>query len=574
MSSMRQGSPRTITVDEDVQMTARDGVNLRADVYRPDDARPYPVLLCRTPYDKLREQYVRVASFLARRGYTVVVQDLRGRYASDGEFEWQFSAAPVQQEAEDGYDTVEWAAKQPWCDGQLGTWGHSYPSWCIWRLLGEAPPSLTAVFAGGMSPTLMDLNFGIFETGRRLEWTYQMAVDARARAGDRSGPQSWLEAADWWREVERGKWIWFTPFDELPDDLFSTLTTQLKTYLREQNIDFWNFKDVWSKVAVPTCQVTGWWDRIIGTIDNFSGVVENGVPAVRDQHRLVIGPWGHSPDSFVRGQGPLDMGPDADWPYEEVIARWYDWQFKGEYNGLESEPPVRLFVMGENRWRWENEWPLARTRYTDYFLSSDGGANTAFGDGVLTTDQPPEDAAPDAYDYDPADPVMSLMGLDAQAAARDQAPLAHRRDILVFQTEPLEEPVEVTGPVVLKLFASSSAPDTDWTAKLIDVHPDGMAVNLTYGILRARYRDGYEDPSLITPGQEYEYTIKLNPTGNVFLPGHRIRLDVSSSDFPNFDRNHNTGRDFWSDTEFRVAHQTVFHDAARPSRLILPVIPR
>jgi len=288
----------------------------------------------------------------------------------------------------------------------------------------------------------------------------------------------------------------------------------------------------------------------------------------------VIGPWGHSPDSFEREQGPLDLGPDADWPYEEVIARWYDWQFKGEDNGLKNEPPVRLFVMGDNKWRWENEWPLARTRYTDYFLSSEGNANTAFGDGALSVDQPSGTASQDTYDYDPANPVMSMMGLDAQAAARDQAPLAHRKDILVFQTPILEHAVEVTGPVVLKLFASSSAPDTDWTAKLIDVQPDGTAVNLTYGILRASYRDGYDDPTSIEPGREYEYTIKLNPTGNVFLPGHRIRLDVSSSDFPNFDRNHNTGKDYWSDSEFRIASQTIFHDAVRPSRLVLPIIPR
>jgi putative CocE/NonD family hydrolase len=563
-----------ITIDENVEMTTRNGTILRSDVYRPADGKAYPVLLCRTPYDKLRGQYVHVAKSLAPRGYTVVVQDVRGRYASDGDFEWQFSAAPIQEDAEDGYDAIEWAAKQPWCDGQIGTWGHSYPSWCIWRLLGEAPPSLTAVFAGGMSPSLMDLNFGIFETGRRLEWTYQMAVDARARIGDESGPQSWTDAATWWREVERGKWIWFTPFDDLPDDVFSTMTPQLKRYLREQNIDFWNFKDIWKNVKVPTCQVTGWWDRIIGTIDNFTGVVDEGPDDIREQHRIVIGPWGHSPDSFERNQGPLDLGPDADWPYEEVIARWYDWQFKGEDNGLADEPPVRLFVMGENKWRWENEWPLARTQYTNYFLSSEGSSNTAFGDGVLTTDSPSENSPADTYDYNPNDPVMSMMGLDAQAAARDQAPLAHRKDILVFQTPVLEDAIEVTGPVALKMFASSSAPDTDWTAKLIDVQPDGTAVNLTYGILRASYRDGYENPTLIEPGQEYEYTIGLNPTGNVFMPGHRIRLDVSSSDFPNFDRNHNTGKDFWSDSEMRVAHQTVFHDAVRPSALILPVIPR
>ena len=229
--------------------------------------------------------------------------------------------------------------------------------------------------------------------------------------------------------------------------------------------------------------------------------------------------------------------------------------------------------MGENRWRYEDEWPPARTQYTEFFLHSDGSANTVRGDGVLSISEP-ADESPDTYDYDPRDPVMSLMGIDAQAAPRDQSPLDGRADILVYQTPPLQEDIEVTGPVVLKLWAASSAPDTDFAAKLIDVHPNGLAVNLTYGIMRARYRDGYDNPNLIEPGKPYEYTIRLNPTGILFRRGHRIRLDVSSSDFPNFDRNHNTGADFWSDTELRVAHQTVFHSAEYPSRLILPVVPR
>ena len=229
--------------------------------------------------------------------------------------------------------------------------------------------------------------------------------------------------------------------------------------------------------------------------------------------------------------------------------------------------------MGENRWRFEQEWPLARAHYTEFFLHSDGSANTVHGDGALSVSEP-GDESPDAYDYDPKDPVMSLMGIDAQAAPRDQSPLSGRGDILVYQTPPLQEDIEVTGPVVLKLWAASSAPDTDFTAKLIDVHPNGLAVNLTYGIMRARYRDGYDNATFIEPGKPYEYTIRLNPTGILFRRGYRIRLDVSSSDFPNFDRNHNTGADFWSDAELRVARQTVFHSAEYPSRLILPIIPR
>jgi len=235
---------------------------------------------------------------------------------------------------------------------------------------------------------------------------------------------------------------------------------------------------------------------------------------------------------------------------------------------------VQLFILGENKWRGEHEWPLARTRYTEFFLHSRGSANTVRGDGWLSTEPPTHDEPADAYDYDPRDPVMSLMRSDAQAAPVDQSPHDHRHDILVYQTPPLTEDMEVTGPIVLKLWAASNCPDTDWTAKLAVVFADGLCVNLTYGIMRARYRDGFDNPSLIEPGKPYLYEIKLNPTGIVFKAGERIRLSVSSSDFPNFDRNHNTGRDDWSDPELRVARQTIFHAGDRRSSLILPVIPR
>ena len=570
---MTKNTDFSVTVERDVPTEMRDGVLLRSDIYRPMRAAACPVLLCRTPYDKRQDTYIQIARALAGNGYVAIVQDIRGRGISDGEYFWQFQNNAETFDAQDGYDTVEWAAGIPGSDGQVGTWGHSYPSWCIWRLAGTQPPSLKALFASGMSSRLLDLNFGIFETGRRLQWTYKMAVNARRRIGDAFGPKTEEEADAQWHEVERGKWIWYLPLDGLPDYLFSSLTPLLKTYLREQDKEFWAFQEIHHRVSVPTCQLTGWYDRLIGTIDNFTGMVTEGPASLRDQHRLIVGPWGHNSNNLTRTQGPLDFGTDADTTYPEEVARWYDYRFKEINNGLESEPPVKLFIMGENRWRFEHEWPLARTQYTEFFLHSNGSANTVHGDGVLSVSESPE-GPPDRFDYDPRDPVMSLMGIDAQAAPRDQSPLNGRQDILVYQTAPLQEDIEVTGPVVLKLWAASSAPDTDFTAKLIDVHPNGLAVNLTYGIMRAQYRNGYDNPSLIEPGQPYEYTIRLNPTGILFRRGHRIRLDVSSSDFPNFDRNHNTGTDFWSDTELRIAHQTVFHSAEYPSRLILPVIPR
>ena len=435
---MTESRDFAVAVERDVPTEMRDGVLLRSDIYRPVGLSSCPVLLCRTPYDKGQDSYLQTARALASNGYVAIVQDIRGRGISDGEYFWQFQNNAETFDTQDGYDTVEWAADLPGSNGQVGTWGHSYPSWCIWRLAGMGPPSLKALFASGMSAGLLDLNFGIFETGRRLQWTYKMAVNARRRAGDAFGPRSEAEADARWYEVERGKWIWYLPLGDLPDDLFSTLTPLLKTYLREQNKEFWAFQEIYHKVNVPTCQLTGWYDRLIGTIDNFTGMVTAGPEILRSQHRLIIGPWGHNSNNLSRIQGPLDFGSDADTTYPQELTRWYDYRFKGIANGIESEPPVKLFIMGENRWRLEQELPLARTQYTEFFLHSDGAASTVRGDGVLCVSEP-GDEPPDRYDYDPKDPVMSLMGIDAQAAPRDQSPLNGRRDILVYQTPLLQE---------------------------------------------------------------------------------------------------------------------------------------
>jgi putative CocE/NonD family hydrolase len=257
-----------------------------------------------------------------------------------------------------------------------------------------------------------------------------------------------------------------------------------------------------------------------------------------------------------------------------MIGRWYDYQFKGLDNGMADEEPVQIWVLGENKWRGESGWPLKRAVDTQYYLRSGGNANTVWGDGSLGTEPPGTDERHDTYVYDPRDPLMSLMREDAQAAPVDQSPHDHRQDVLVYQTPPLEHDLELVGPVKLVLHAATDGPDTDWTAKLAVVFEDGLAINLTYGIMRAQHREGYDNPKLLEPGRAYDYEIKLNPIGCLFKKGQRIRLYVSSSDFPNFDRNHNNGRDYWSDSELRPARQSVFHDAARPSHLVLPVIPR
>jgi len=355
--------------------------------------------------------------------------------------------------------------------------------------------------------------------------------------------------------------------------VFSTLNPQLQTYYREQHHEISDFGAFHNRAQVPIMQITGWWDRLIGTVDNFAGITQNGPEPLRQQHRLIIGPWGHDSTQLERKSGPVGYGPEAARSYSDLITRWYDFQFKGAANGLAEEDPVQLYTLGENRWRGEKEWPLARTCYTEFYLHSKGSANTVAGDGTLST-LPPDDEPPDHYVYDPRDPVMSLMCADSQAAPVDQAPHDYRRDILFYETPPLLEEIELTGPVSLTLWAQTDAPDTDWTAKLAVVFEDGLAMNLTYGILRAHYREGYENPRPIKANVPLEYRVRLNPMGILLKPNQRLRLYVSSSDFPNFDRNHNTGKPFWSDTELSVAQQTIFHDAGCPSRLLLPVIPK
>ena len=562
-----------ITVTTNAEAPMRDGTLLRADIYHPADNGQYPTLLCRTPYQKLTPRYVELARFLAGRGYTAVVQDQRGRYASDGDYHWMWRQRSETTDIEDGYDSCEWAAGLPCSDGRVGTFGHSNASWLAWMLIAAQPPSLKATLCSGIFKNALDLTCGIFETGRRLEWTYGMAADIRRRAGDPTGPQTPQEAGQRWNQVVRGKYIWWLPLASIPGDVFAGLDPQLQTYHQQQNLEVSDMGAFHSLVTTPTLLITGWWDRLIGTIDHFTGLVENGPAHLKDQHRLIIGPWGHDSTQFSRKIGPLDYGPEADRPYGDMIANWYDSQFKGVANDMVERDPVQLYVLGENRWRGESEWPLARTQYTPFYLHSGGGANTLAGDGWLATEDP-ADEQPDCYTYDPRDPVMSLMRADAQAAPVDQAPHDHRDDILFYQTPPLEQALEITGPVQLILWAQTDAADTDWTAKLSVVYPDGLAVNLTYGILRAQYRESIETPQPIQPGIPLEYTIRLNPTGILLQPGQRLRLCVSSSDFPNFDRNHNTGADYWSSDQLQVAQQTVFHDPARPSRLILPVIPR
>jgi putative CocE/NonD family hydrolase len=560
-----------VEIEKDAPAAMRDGAVLRADIYRPSTPGRFPSLLCRTPYDKSHPRYVRIAGQLAHRGYIAIVQDIRGRHASDGEWSWHMTAEGAEVERRDGYDACAWAGTVSRSDGQVGTWGNSYPSWLIWQMASAQPPALKAVFASGFSTRVLDCTYGIFETGIRLRWQHQMAVSSRRRAGDGAWPQTEAEALWHWDNVERGKWLWHLPLDTVPDHLFGPTAAMQRQYWADIAKEVWALDRLHPRVTVPTCSLTGWWDRISGTIGHFAGMRRNSPAATRSAHRLIVGPWVHDIEGRGDWAGPRDYGPLAPTRHEDHLVRWYDYHLKGVDNGLGGEKPAKLFILNDNRWRFAESWPPAGMEERSYFLHSGGGANTPAGDGSLSRDTPGAEP-PDRFVSDPADPVMSLVDATGQASCCDQRPLAGRRDILVYQTPPLAEDVLLAGPVRCHLFAASDAPDTDFVARLIEVGADGLAINISQGIRRARYRLGYDREVLLTPGEPAEFVIEMLAVGIRFRRGSRIRLDIASADFPSFDRNHQTGKPFQSDPELRVARQTVLHDHAHPSRIVLPVI--
>jgi putative CocE/NonD family hydrolase len=406
-----------------------------------------------------------------------------------------------------------------------------------------------------------------------LGLTISCSIDARRRASTRWGPKTLGEAKDHYTERDRRKWLWYLPLMEMPDEVIFGMGRHFRRWLEDHATDHFRFLEKHRQVNVPALVSTGWYDQHVQAIKHFTGMTENGMTDhARRNQRLIVGPWKHTSEQWDSKVGEVDFGPEAHRDYYQTADDWFSHWLKGESNGVEEWPLIQLFVMGANRWRDESEWPLARTRYTDFYFHGGGHANTSAGDGILSQAPPLEEPA-DQYVYDPRDPVMTAFSPSGLNEPSDLRTLDGRHDVLVYATPPLEEPLEVTGPVTVKLWAASTARDTDFTAKLVDIWPDGFAQELCYGIVRARYRDSFDQPSLIRPGESYEYTIQLNPTSNLFRAGHRVRVDISSSDFPNFDRNHNTGGDDYAEATLLSAAQSIYHNHSRPSRVILPVIP-
>lgn len=571
-----------ITIERDVETTMRDGTVLRANVYRPDIDERLPILLLRTPYNK--DVGADFCLRAAHRGYMVVVQDTRGRHTSDGEF------APFVDDMKDGYDTVQWAASLPGSNGEVAMWGGSYGGWTQWAAASQRPPALRAL-APQMTFTDLyrDLLYpgGALSLGVALTWCLGAEVAQRMARLDLGEAEhsalrvSFLEAIDQVTARRR-----FETLPLLDDPILGRedLAPGYIRILRQRHMRDWEecaLLDQAAKASVPALHMGGWYDLFAASTTHTYATLRqhSATEAGREGQRLIMGPWAHGPVTSTVGE--IEFGVhssniciDAD----EMVLQWFDHCLKGERFDWLDEPPVRLFVMGENRWRYEDAWPLARAIETPFYLTSGGNANSLHGDGRLSR-QTPDAAPPDRYVYDPANPVPTRGGgLCCWApalppGAYDQRKIEERQDVLVYTSEPLEKPLEVTGPIRVVLYAATSAVDTDWTAKLVDVGPCGYARNLCDGIVRARFRNP-EKPALPTPGEAVRYEIALGPTSNLFLPGHAIRVEISSSNFPRFDRNLNTGQDSATSAEMMIAEQTIYHDAERPSQIILPVVPR
>ena len=577
----------SVKYEPDIPVMLRDGVITYVDVFRPDVAEPFPALLQRTPYDKSSapSRYTSLEAVrAAAHGYAVVIQDVRGRFSADGDF------YTFVNEMDDGYDSVEWVAGQSWCNGKVGMYGASYVGATQWLAASSKPPSLAAIAPGVTASDYHEgwaWQGGAFELGFNLSWSMGPLVAANwqnlsrrlflpSEQGNRL-----IDAKD---DLSSG--FSHLPMQDLPD-LKGDLAPYYYDWLAHPEYDeYWRricIEEFHQEISVPAFSFGGWYDIFLGgTLANFTGMSAIGATErARRGQRLMIGPWVHggSPTNVSGEYGFGTRSSSMAIDLHNQTMRYYDHWLKEEDNGWADEKPVRIFVMGANQWRYEDEWPLSRAQEVNYYLGSSGKANTLNGDGALST-EPPGEQPPDVYVYNPLDPVPTRGGglccdpAFLPSGAYDQRAIESRPDVLVYSTPPLERDVEATGPVQVVLYASSSAPDTDFTAKLVDVEPSGYSRNLADGIIRARYRRPRQPASFIQPGQVYDFTIDLSATSNLFKRGHRIRLEISSSNFPRFDRNTNTGAAIGTDAELTSALQTIYHNPEYPSHVRLPIVPR
>ena len=578
-----------VIYEPNVMVPMRDGTRLATDVFRPNAPGKFPVLVNRGPYGK--DQYIANPDhstwFFPAHGYIVLSQDCRARFGSEGDY-----YNPVFQEAADGYDTVEWAATQEWSNGRVGTTGQSYLGATQYTLAtnNPLPPHLQT-----MAPFSASSDFHqswVYHTGGAMEWgwTVPYAIHKGRNTLERLGREDLLSQMDEYvlppgnfAQPLKDDWYNHLPLRDWIDRLQEAAPYLSEYFDEERDGPYWwkaNVLKNLSGIKIPMFHVSSWYDIFLeGALNSYQAITNSGGNRLaRENQKLLVGPWAHVrpfTQPHTGGAGDIDFGDNAAIELHDFLLRWFDYWLKDSDTGIMEEPPVSLFIMGDNRWRQEKEWPLARTHYTNYYLHSQGSANSSSGDGTLST-TPPMDEQVDQFIYDPNMPVPTLGGntLIIPYGVMDHRTLEEREDILVYSTPPLDKTIEITGPITVTLFAASTAKDTDFTAKLVDLRPDGYAQNLQDGIIRARFRTSAAEPSFITPGKVYCFEIDLWSTSHVVQVGHSIRLEISSSNFPRFDRNPNTGAALGVNSNMVEAQQTVYHSSNFPSHITLPIIPR
>ncbi len=577
-----------IKLEKSVLVPMRDGIRLSTDIYSPKGiTKPLPVILIRTPYNKNRfrdqEKGPVIALFFAAQGYVVAVQDVRGRYESEGEY--LVSAA----DRKDGYDAIEWLSSQPWSSGKIGTYGCSYLGENQIQLAAERHPNHLAAIpqaaAGSYRGNYRQFGYfdgGVFDLKSGLPWFwYAGQKDRIKRPPEMSDQQYRRQSGQFAHYPEPSQLNTAEAFNYLPvvDIIkhFGGPRTDFENMVSHSPADpYWqrhHYVDDNDAFNVPALHVNSWFDYgATDTLALFNLFRSNAKSQrARDNQFAIISPFGHCASEAAMSEksavGDRDMG-DTRLTYYQIYLNWFDYWLKDIANGVTDMPKVRYFLMGANQWRSASQWPLPETRYQKFYLHSDGSANRSLSSGMLKLEPAHGKQLTDNYIYDPAAPVPSLGGTDG---AFDQTALEQRQDVLVYSTAPLDKTVEVTGPIKVVLYVSSSARDTDFTAKLVDVYPDGRAFNVQEGILRARYRNGYNKTVLMTEDQVYELHIDLHDTSNLFNAGHRIRLDISSSNFPRFVRNLNTGGNNYDEKEWVTAKNIIHHSSKYPSYIELPI---
>ncbi|HKE29203.1 MAG TPA: CocE/NonD family hydrolase [Bryobacteraceae bacterium] len=539
-----------------VPVRMRDGVHLYANIFLPGDKAKMPAILVRTPYGKWETLLPNYQGLLDH-GYAIVVQDVRGRYESEGTFQ------PFTQEPADGDDTINWIARQPWSDGKVGMSGGSYLGIVQWKAALLNNPHLKALFPVVSGYDDYRDRFystgGAFKLGNRLEWMSEN-----------------LHVPGY--HPDFSQYVLHLPLRTADFAATGRESDMYQQALAHPAFDsFWHgisVKEHLDRVRVPAFAVGGWYDNYAQSdLEAFAALRKNS-----GLNRILIGPWPHNMSILFEG---VDFGPESKVPIGALMIEWFDQWLMGKDTPLVSQPPVKIFVMGADRWRDAGAWPPEQARARDFYLESAGNANSLSGGGALDESASRTGSRRDIADrfvFDPRDPVPTRGGSVCcnprvfPWGPMDQRPVEQRPDVLVYTTHPLRQDVEAVGPVKAVLYVSTTARDTDFTAKLVDVFPDGTARNLTDGILRLRYRNSLEHAEMAVPGQVYQITVDAGVTGNVFLRGHRIRLEISSSNFPRFDRNPNTGTPVANETKPTKATQTVYHDQQRPSRLVLMVM--